>query len=116
MFRPIFFLLLAAASLSASAQYKTDKRLESQLRPLVDSFQGTAGVYVLNLKTGKEVAINADPIFPTASIVKIPILVGIFDKINAGVFKYHTPLVYRDSMARKGSGLMQFYKDSSETD
>jgi len=116
MLRPILFLLLATTRLTGFAQYRTDKKLEDQLQPLVDSFHGTAGIYVLNLKTGKEAAINADTIFPTASIVKIPILVGIFDKIDQGVFKYHQPLLYRDSMARKGSGLMQFYKDSSETD
>jgi len=97
-------------------QYKTDKKLESRLRALTDTFHGVAGIYVRNLKTGKEVAINADTIFPTASIVKLPILVGIFDKIRQGAYKYHEPLVYRDSLSRKGSGLMQFFKDSSKTD
>lgn len=69
-----------------------------------------------NLKTGKEVAINADTIFPTASIVKVPILVGIFNKIEEGAFTYHQPLVYRDSMSRGGSGLMQYFKDSTKTE
>lgn len=109
-------LLLCMLAQSAFPQYSTDKKLQTRLQTLVDSFHGTAGVYVLNLKTGREVAIDADTIFPTASIVKIPILVGIFDKINQGVFKYHDPLVYRDSMARKGSGLMQFFKDNTPTD
>jgi len=101
---------------SAFPQTSTDKKLQSRLQSLIDSFHGTAGIYVLDLKTGREAAINADTIFPTASIVKIPILIGIFDKINQGTFKYHEPLVYRDSMARKGSGLMQFFKDSTPTD
>jgi beta-lactamase class A len=96
--------------------YRADKKLEALLRPLIDSFHGVAGCYVRNLKTGKEVAINADTIFPTASIIKVPIMVGIFDKIDQGVYKYHQPLVYRDSLARKGSGLMQFFKDSTPTD
>jgi beta-lactamase class A len=100
----------------AFAQFKTDKKLEAQLHTLTDTFHGVAGVYVLNLRTGREVAINADTIFPTASIVKVPILVGIFNKIGAGDFKYHQPLVYRDSMSKKGSGLMQFFKDSTSTD
>jgi beta-lactamase class A len=109
-------LLLSMLIQSAFPQYSTDKKLQTRLQLLIDSFHGTAGVYVLNLKTGREAAINADTIFPTASIVKIPILVAIFDKMNQGVFKYHEPLVYRDSMARKGSGLMQFFKDSTPTD
>ena len=110
----IFLILLLDQT--ASGQYKTDKKLEQKLQTLIDSFHGTAGIYVQNLKTGKEVAINADTIFPTASIVKIPILVGIFNKIQEGAFTYHQPLLYRDSVARGGSGLMQYFKDSTKTD
>ena len=109
----VLILLLNQNSFS---QYKTDKKLQSKLQVLIDSFRGTAGIYVRNLKTGKEVAINADTIFPTASIVKVPILIGIFNKIEQGKFTYHQPLLYRDSAARGGSGLMQFFKDSTKTD
>jgi len=113
----IFFLLLSLLSLQpVFAQFKTDKKLEAELHALTDTFHGVAGVYVLNLKTGREAAINADTVFPTASIIKVPILVGIFDKIEAGDLKYHQPLVYRDSMSRKGSGLMQFFRDSTSID
>jgi beta-lactamase class A len=118
MLKPFLTLFLLATLLSRSAlpQYRTDLRLISQLRALTDTFHGVAGVYVLNLRTGREAAINADTVFPTASIVKIPILVGIFDKIAQGAYTYHQSLVYRDSLARKGSGLMQFFKDSTPTD
>jgi beta-lactamase class A len=118
MLKPFLTLFLLASLLSPYAlpQYHTDKRLETQLRALTDTFHGVAGVYVLNLRTGREVAINADTVFPTASIVKIPILVGIFDRIAQGAYTWHQPLVYRDTLARKGSGLMQFFKDSTPTD
>lgn len=109
-------LLMTVISSTSFCQYKTDKKLEKQLKELLDSFHGTAGVYVRNLKTGKEVAINADTIFPTASIVKVPILIGIFKKIDEGAYRYHQPLIYRDSAARGGSGLMQFFKDSTPTE
>ena len=95
---------------------RPDKKLTALLRPLVDSFRGTAGIYVHNLRSGREVAINADTVFPTASIIKLPILVGIFDKISQGAYTYEQPLVYHDSLAKKGSGLMQFFKDSTPTD
>ncbi|RNI36962.1 serine hydrolase [Hanamia caeni] len=107
---------MAVFSFTANAQYRTDKKLENKLRVLLSSFHGTAGVYVRNLRTGKEAAIIADTIFPTASIVKVPILVGIFKKIDEGVYTYHQPLIYRDSIARGGSGLMQFFKDSTPTE
>ena len=112
----VMLVLLVLLQQPVFAQYKTDKKLESRLKLLIDSFHGVAGIYVRNLQTGKEVAINADTVFPTASIIKVPILVGIFDKIRQGDYSFHQPLVYRDSMARKGSGLMQFFKDSAATD
>lgn len=97
------------------AQYKTDRRLTAKLQRLVDSFRGTAGIYTLNLKTGREAAVNADTVFPTASIVKVPILVGIFNKIHQGELAYHQPLLYRDSLKHGGSGLMQYFEDSTKT-
>jgi beta-lactamase class A len=115
MRRILLFMLLLQQGVCFS-QYKTDKKLEGALRPLVDSFHGVAGVYVLNLKTGRVVAINADTVFPTASIIKIPILVGIEAKIHAGVYRADQSMLYRDSMAKGGSGLMQFFKDSTMTD
>jgi len=116
MNRIFSFLLFFIPLQPVFAQFKTDKKLAAQLHALTDTFHGIAGVYVLNLKTGREVAINADTVFPTASIVKVPILVGIFDKIGSGDLKYHQPMVYRDSMSRKGSGLMQFFRDSTSVD
>ena len=113
---PLLILFIAVFYQSASPQYKTDKKLEAELRALTDTFPGVAGVYVRNLRTNREAAINADTLFPTASIIKVPILVGVFDKIGQGVFKYNEPLIYRDSLAKKGSGLMQFFKDSTKTD
>ncbi|MEO8820391.1 MAG: serine hydrolase [Ginsengibacter sp.] len=110
------FSLMTLLSMTAFSQYQTDKKLEKELKVLIDSFHGIAGVYVRNLKTGKEAAINADTIFPTASIIKVPILIGIFKKIDEGIYTYHQPLIYRDSMAHGGSGLMQFFKDSTETE
>lgn len=112
----LFFLDMSLLSTTTFGQFKTDVKLENKLKELLDTFHGTAGVYVRNLKTGKEAAINADTIFPTASIVKVPILVGIFKKIDEGVYTYHQPLIYRDSLSRGGSGLMQFFKDSTPTE
>jgi beta-lactamase class A len=113
MRKTLFMIAAVVLQQFAFAQFRVDKKLEAQLHALTDTFHGVAGVYVLNLKTGKEAAINADTIFPTASIIKVPILVGIFDKIAAGDFLFHQPMVYRDSMSRKGSGLMQFFRDST---
>ena len=46
--------------------------------------EGEVAVFIKNLKTGKIVSINGDSVYPTASLVKVPILVGIMDKLNRG--------------------------------
>lgn len=110
----LIFILAIAARMQA--QTKTDLQLQSSIEELSKSFQGEIGIYIENLKTGATVKINSDSIFPTASIVKIPILLGVFDKIKKGELHYREPLIYRDSIKYGGSGIMQFFKDSTQTD
>lgn len=101
---------------SQEAARETDKVLEQALQELTAGFNGEIGIYVYNLRTNKEAGINPDTIFPTASVIKVPILLGVFKKITAGELKYNEPLVYNEARAYGGSGLMQFYKDSTKTD
>jgi beta-lactamase class A len=110
----LFLILLLLPALAFSQ--KKDRKLEKGLLAITSGFNGTVGVYAMNLKTGRYAAINADTLFPTASIVKVPILVGVFDKIEKGELQYHQPMLYRDSLKYAGSGLMQFFKDSTKTD
>ena len=55
----------------------------------IENFKRETGVYIKSLQSGKIVSINKDLIFPTASIVKIPILIGIMDKIEKRELKYY---------------------------
>ncbi len=91
----IILFLLTPSLLSAQV---TDRKLQHQIESLVKNFNGDIGIYIKSLKTGKEVSINADTIFPTASIVKVPILIGIMNEINAGSLTYKQGLVFNDSL------------------
>lgn len=90
------FILLLLANSAAFAQ--TDSKLTRQLTDIVQQFHGQVGIYVQNLKTGKTVAINADTLFPTASMIKVSILCGLMDKIQKGELNYHQDLIFRDSL------------------
>lgn len=93
---------------------KTDKKLQHQIETLIKDFNGDIGVYVKNLKNNKIVAINADTVFPTASMVKIPILTGIMNKINKGELDYHQVLTYRDSLLYAGVDILGSFKDTEK--
>ncbi|UIR57116.1 class A beta-lactamase-related serine hydrolase [Sphingobacterium sp. SRCM116780] len=116
--RTKFLFLLLGILLFSSPIYaqKVDKKLENKLKTLIQNFHGDIGIYVKNLKTQKEVLIHADSVFPTASIIKVPILAAVFDKIEKGALQLDQKFIYRSSQQYGGSGLMQFFKDSTETD
>jgi beta-lactamase class A len=89
---PLTFL-----SLFAIAQ-KTDKKLEKQISDLVSGFHGTVGIYVHELKKDRVASFNADTVFSTASIVKIPIMIGIMDRIQNKELEFHQVMIYKDTM------------------
>ena len=112
------YILLACVLFICTSGYaqKEDKKLKVLIEQAISGFQGDIGVYVHHLKKNRAVAVNADSVFPTASIVKVPILTGIFHKIAQNELKLSQEFVYDAKRVYGGSGLMQFYKDSARTD
>jgi beta-lactamase class A len=79
-----------------------DAALEARLQQLVTPFQGTVGIYVRNLRTGRYAAIRADEVFPTASMIKVPIMLTLFQQIEEGRLGWLDTLTYRDSLLYSG--------------
>ncbi len=93
---------------------KIDHKLTTLLAKLAIGFKGDVGIYVKNLKTGKVATLNADSIFPTASMIKVPITCGIFDKIEKGELAYNTELVYKDSLLYAGEDILGSFKSNEK--
>lgn len=96
-------LFFAFSFLSAQ---KEDHALAQQLQQLLQGFRGSAGIYVHDLRRNRIVSLNADTVFPTASMIKIPILTGIMRRIETGELAYHQPLVYKDSLLYEGVDIL----------
>jgi len=107
--------IFVVALVPAQAQ-KVNKKLQQQVQDMIAGFKGDVGIYVKDLHTGKTVSINADSIFPTASMVKVPILIGIMDKLNKGELKYHQELTYKDSLLYAGSDLLASLKNNEKVE
>ena len=105
--------ILIIMGFSAIAQ-KTDTRLQSQVFALLKNFHGDIGVYVHDLKKNRIIAIQADTVFPTASMVKVPILTGIMRKIESGELAYHQPLTYKDSLLYEGVDILGSLKSNEK--
>src|ERR1700733_12337162 len=93
---------------------KKDKRLEARIGEVLKQFHGEAGIYVENLKTAKTVAIHADTLFPTASMIKVSLLIGIMDKIEKGELDYHREMIYKDSMLYEGVDILGSFKSGEK--
>lgn len=90
------------------------ERLENALEARLAGFRGIAGIYVRRAADGVEVALGADEVFPSASLVKIPILVGVFARIEAGEIGYRETFVYDEERKYPGADVLASFK-SGET-
>jgi beta-lactamase class A len=111
-FSLLSLLLITFASCTTVAQ-RSEVSLQQKLEQALQGFRGTAGVYVRHIPSGLTASVNADTLFPTASMIKVPILVGTFDKIERGELKYDQGLVYRDSL-KYDDGISGSWKDSTK--
>jgi beta-lactamase class A len=97
--------LLCFLSLNTYAQ-KADKKLQANIQAAISGYKGDIGIYVKNLRTGRYVSINADTIFPTASIVKV--------KIEKGELNYDQDIIYKDSLFYSGSDILGSFKNGEK--
>ena len=91
-----------------------NKKLQKEISEVIKGYNGDLGIYIKGLKNGKIVFINADTIFPTASIVKVSILVGIMDKIRRSELFYDSGLVYKDSLLYEGEDILGSFKNDEK--
>lgn len=113
--KKVFICFICLLSLFKSFSQHKDKKLEAAVFKLIEGFNGQIGVYVKSLKTGNTISINGDTVFPTASIVKVPILIGIMDRINKNELNYHQKLVWYDTLNYDpGEDIVAYLKPQSE--
>jgi beta-lactamase class A len=112
-YKRILALLLIVMFFNVSAQ-KKDKELTGKLNSLVTKFHGQVGIYVRHLKSGRIVEINADSVFPTASMIKIPIAAGVFNKIEKGELEYHREIMYCDSLLYEGVDILGSFREDEK--
>jgi beta-lactamase class A len=102
----LLFLSFSLFSFYPHPALLAQSALESELRALVSGFKGDVGIYVEHLGTGETIAIQADSLFPTASMVKVPILVGIFSKLESGELTYDAPMSYDTTFVYPGTDVV----------
>jgi len=102
----------AARAQGAAAWARADT---SALRRVLDSLagahHGVVGYAVHNLDTGERLERRADETFPTASLIKVAILVTVYDLAGKGELSLDDPLTVLKIDKVPGSGTLQFMHD-----
>jgi len=71
--------------------------------------QGKISVYAANLKTGQTLAVDADQVVPTASVIKLPILVEAMREVKAGKRSLEEKVTLDKDNVVPGSGVFHFF-------
>lgn len=83
------------------------------LQELSRGYRGDVGIYLKDLETGKTWEYNADKLFPSASLVKVPIMASVFEKIRAGSISLDTQIKLTKANRVGGSGSLKWVRNGT---
>ncbi|OGR52203.1 MAG: hypothetical protein A3I11_03650 [Elusimicrobia bacterium RIFCSPLOWO2_02_FULL_39_32] len=115
-FFTIFFLIIALGetgknSLTFSQSPTTDphwEELKRKIRYQIDHFPGVVGIYIKDLNRGWTIEVQAEKLFPSASLVKIPIMATLFQAEDQGLISLEDTLALKKKFKTSGSGSLKF--------
>jgi len=89
-------------------------KLHRTLDGIAAAHHGVLGYSVLNLDTGERLSLRGDETFPTASLIKVPILVTLYDLAEKKELSLDDPLTVLKIDQVPGSGVLQFMHPGME--
>lgn len=85
------------------------KGLKARLQALANEYKSVKpSIYVWEYGNKSYVNINADEIYPAASIIKLPVLIEMFREIEQGKFSLQDKMILEDYYRASGSGKLQY--------
>ena len=89
-------------------------RLHRTLDSLAMAHHGIAGYAVRNLDTGEYLQFRGDTTFPTASLIKVALLVTLFDLVDKDSLSLDDRITVLKIDKVPGSGMLQYLHDGNE--
>lgn len=94
-------------------QAKWDEMVKS-FEKTVRDYQGSVGVYFKDINSGNVWEYKADKLFPSASLIKLPMMAAIFEKIKKGDISFDTQIRLTGRERRGGSGTLKWARDGTK--
>lgn len=89
-------------------------RLHRTLDSLATAHHGVVGYAVHNIDTGERLALRGDSTFPTASLIKVSLLVTLFDLVERDSIALDDQITVLKIDKVPGSGMLQYLHDGNE--
>ncbi len=89
------------------------RKFETELHRADATFDGVAGFQFIDLTSGEKIGLNADSIFPTASVIKVPVLIEFFRQAEKkpGMLAERRAITTKNQTA--GSGILKILGDGT---
>lgn len=81
--------------------------LKVKIEGLISKLNGEVGVVVKNVKTGEIIMFNEDMVFPSASIIKLPIIWELFRKIESKDISLDNEVALQECSKVGGFGILK---------
>ncbi len=101
------------AAASGTFQRADTALLHRTLDSMSAAHRGVVGYTVQNLDTGERLERRGDETFPTASLIKVPVLVTVYDLVEKGTLGLDDPLTVLRIDKVGGAGTLQFMHDNA---
>jgi beta-lactamase class A len=103
----MFVALLCLAAWPAQAQQARPAAvINHRIQAAIQDFPGSVSLYATNLDTGVSYGLRADAPVPTASTIKLPIMVELFAEAQEGRLDWNQKLVLNDQDKVSGTGVL----------
>jgi beta-lactamase class A len=107
-------MLLPAQTQQGAFTRADTSSLHKRLDSLARAHHGQLAYTVHNIDTGERFELRGDEPFPTASLIKVPILVTLFDLVQKGSISLDDPIRVLKIDKVPGSGMLQNLHDNIE--
>src|SRR4051794_25116962 len=90
----------------ASESGEPKKSLEDVLKPAIEAHHGEVGLAVKHLKTGEAYEYHADQPMPTASLIKLPVMITTYEAIDKKTLSLTDMIELKKGEQVQGSGIL----------
>jgi D-alanyl-D-alanine carboxypeptidase (penicillin-binding protein 5/6) len=108
----VYYSALAAAIVLSTLLARTSEAKDAKpsladvLKPIIDRHHGEAAVAIKNLRTGESFEYHGDKPMPTASLIKLPVMIAAYEAIHDGKVSLDDVIELKAADQVAGSGLL----------